>query len=34
MAQFMLLLYDEPAEERKQKWFCMRCGQLVQTCCD
>lgn len=20
--------------ERKQKWFCTRCGQLIATCCD
>jgi hypothetical protein len=20
--------------EKKQKWFCPRCGQLIQTCCD
>lgn len=20
--------------EKKQKWFCARCGQLLQTCCD
>lgn len=23
-----------PAEERKQKWFCIKCKQLVMTCCD
>ena len=23
-----------PGEEKKQKWFCPRCGQLLQTCCD
>lgn len=20
--------------EKKQKWFCPRCGRLLQTCCD
>ncbi len=20
--------------ERKQKWHCAKCGQLLQTCCD
>ena len=20
--------------ERKQKWYCPRCGQLLATCCD
>ncbi len=23
-----------PGVEKKQKWFCARCGQLLQTCCD
>jgi hypothetical protein len=23
-----------PGVERKQKWFCSRCGQLLVTCCD
>jgi len=22
------------AVEKKQKWFCPRCGQMLQTCCD
>lgn len=23
-----------PGFERKQKWYCSRCGQLLMTCCD
>ncbi len=23
-----------PGIERKQKWHCAKCGQLLQTCCD
>ena len=23
-----------PGVKKKQKWFCTKCGQLLQTCCD
>jgi uncharacterized paraquat-inducible protein A len=23
-----------PGVEKRQKWYCPRCGQLLQTCCD
>ncbi len=27
-------LCGEAGVEKKQKWFCPRCGLLLQTCCD